>query len=181
MKATLIVVGLATSGFALSCLIWSIRHPQRRLWPTPNGQRKDWIVWPVTFACFGSVVALAILEWGLLSWPHWFRYLFGGIALFAGHALMMPAVHQFGYERTSGAASGLIETGFYKYSRNPQYSGDILILAGWVLISASPSAMFVALAAISVFLLAPFAEEPWMEAQYGAAYRAYKARVRRFI
>lgn len=101
--------------------------------------------------------------------------------LLLGHLLMMPSVRRFGYAKTSGAADGLELTGLYKWSRNPQYVGDILILLGWVVISAAPLAAGVAMVGIAVFVIAPFAEEPWLADKYGAAYDAYRKRVRRFV
>lgn len=32
-----------------------------------------------------------------------------------------------------------------------------------------------------VFVVAPLAEEPWLEEQYGEKYRGYRGRVRRFL
>lgn len=174
-------VGVLTGGFALVALAWSARFPSRGIWPPRDGKRADWIVWPVTFAHFGAVVWLAIAGWGGLDWPLWLRFGAGGALLILGHGLMMPSVRNFGYDKTSGASDGLVLGGLYRYSRNPQYLGDIAILLGWVVLSAAPLAALVAVFGVAVFLVAPLAEEPWLEAQYGADYRDYCARVRRFV
>lgn len=174
-------IGLTTGVFALSALIWSAVFPAKRLWPPHGETRSDWIVWPVTFAHFGAVVWLAVAGWGGWDWPLWLRYGGGGLLLIVGHALMMPAVRDFGYAKTSGASDGFVEGGLYRYSRNPQYVGDIAILLGWVVLSASSLAAMVAALGVAVFIVAPLAEEPWLETQYGEAYRSYRTRVRRFI
>lgn len=174
------LIGLATGLFALSCLLWSVLVPKKRLWP-PTSARSDWIVWPVTFAHFGSVVVLAILGWGDFAAPLWLRVGLGGVMLILGHMLMIPSVRRFGYDKTSGADDGLVTQGLYRWSRNPQYVGDILILLGWCVLSVAPLAACVALVGIAVFIVAPLAEEPWLEAKYGHAYRQYKSTVRRFV
>ena len=56
-----------------------------------------------------------------------------------------------------------------------------LIIAGFVLAANSLLALWPALLAMISAFIAPFAEEPWLEARLGNAYSDYKRRVRRFI
>ncbi|MEJ2759414.1 MAG: methyltransferase, partial [Anaerolineales bacterium] len=86
-----------------------------------------------------------------------------------------------GAENTSGVKDGFIRSGPYRFTRNPQYLGDILLFIGLVLVSNS-SYLFAANALLSlVFLLTPLAEEPWLEEQYGEDYLAYKQATSRFF
>ena len=70
----------------------------------------------------------------------------------------------------------------YAYSRNPQYVADMAIILGmgralgveFGLCSSARSAFF-------ILGLAPFAEEPWLEENYGQQYRDYKTSVRRYF
>jgi protein-S-isoprenylcysteine O-methyltransferase Ste14 len=57
----------------------------------------------------------------------------------------------------------------------------MLILIGWVILSASALTMVAVWLALIAFVLVPFAEEPWLEAKYGSAYRQYKDTTPRFI
>ena len=80
-----------------------------------------------------------------------------------------------------GAKGQLKTEGLHRFSRNPQDVGDIAILIGWALLSASVVALPAILAGIAVFVAFPFAEEGWLEGQYGAAYLRYRKDVRRFL
>ena len=79
-------------------------------------------------------------------------------------------------------ASALVDTGFYRLSRNPIYLGDALILVGWGLglanlASLAAIALFVAY--LNRFQIGP--EERALRTAFGAEYEAYRARVRRWI
>jgi protein-S-isoprenylcysteine O-methyltransferase Ste14 len=82
---------------------------------------------------------------------------------------------------TSEANTKLVVSGPFGYTRNPMYSGVILVSLG-VAIFFGTVPFFVA--TVLLFLLVnsafiPF-EEAKMERQYGAQFRAYKSRVRRW-
>ena len=66
-------------------------------------------------------------------------------------------------------------------SRNPGYVGDLILMGGYVILTDSRLAGLLAIGAALWFLLAPLAEEPWLEAQYGDAYRRYKNHHPRFL
>ena len=82
---------------------------------------------------------------------------------------------------TSGEATGLKTDGLYSWSRNPQYMADVIILIGWGVLTASLWALPVLSIGLAVLLVAPFAEEPWLQEKYGAPYREYKFNVRRYL
>jgi protein-S-isoprenylcysteine O-methyltransferase Ste14 len=82
---------------------------------------------------------------------------------------------------TSEANAKLVVSGPFGYTRNPMYSGVMLVSLG-VAIFFGTVPFFVA--TVLLFLLVnsafiPF-EEAKMERQYGAEFRAYKTRVRRW-
>ncbi|TKZ20589.1 hypothetical protein FAP39_09870 [Shimia litoralis] len=68
-----------------------------------------------------------------------------------------------------------------RYSCNPQYVADITMIVGWIVLCASAVAALVGSAGIVVLIAAPFAEEPWLEEQYGSAFKDYEAKARRFF
>jgi protein-S-isoprenylcysteine O-methyltransferase Ste14 len=78
--------------------------------------------------------------------------------------------------------SEIISTSVFSISRNPLYLGGVLILAGislvfnlpWVLILLIPSVF-----ACYTVLIAP--EERYLAARFGEQYRAYTAKVHRWI
>ena len=66
-------------------------------------------------------------------------------------------------------------------SRNPQYVGDIVFFIGVGVIANSVFLWIAHLLLALVFVVAPLTEEPWLEEQYGDAYREYRRRVPRFL
>ncbi|PXW67178.1 protein-S-isoprenylcysteine O-methyltransferase Ste14 [Loktanella sp. PT4BL] len=182
MQVLLVILGLSIAGAALAAFIWSIAYPTRRIWP-PNRYTAvtPILVWVPTFALFGSLFVLGIWGWGSLDLPNWLRFGVGIPFILAGNIVVWSEVSHFGVPQTGGAIGSLRTAGMYRYSRNPQYMADIAIVSGWMVLSAAPWTLVVAIAAIVVLVAAPFAEEPWLEEQYGQAFDAYRARVRRFL
>ncbi len=78
--------------------------------------------------------------------------------------------------------STLVVAGPFKYTRNPMYLGILVATVGLALVigtiaaSAAPVVFFLFVNFISI----PY-EEDKMERQFGDEYRAYKARIRRWI
>jgi protein-S-isoprenylcysteine O-methyltransferase Ste14 len=79
-------------------------------------------------------------------------------------------------------ASTLVVTGVYRFTRNPMYLGDLLMLLGWAVYLGDVAAfalvpLFVAY--IDRFQIAP--EERAMSDLFGEHYAEYRSRVRRWI
>ncbi len=87
----------------------------------------------------------------------------------------------FGARTIIGLGDKLITTGPYRYSRNPQYMGDSVTMFAYMLFTNSVLVWIIGSLAIVLNILAPFAEEPWLEERFGDAYLEYKRRVPRFI
>ena len=132
----------------------------------------------------------AALSWGiglpLATWPPHREAI--GMAIFFT-ACLMPvwAYAVFRREGTeidpiSETNRALVTGGPYRFSRNPMYLGlvvaalGVAIWAGWPLMLAAPIAAFFT----AQFVHIPF-EEAKMRRQFGAAYDAYVARVRRWL
>ena len=98
-----------------------------------------------------------------------------------GNVVVWMGVAQIGLAATSGEATGLRTQGLYRYSRNPQYVADVLILCGWLILSASAMSLPVVVLGILVLVIAPLAEEPWLAENYGQQYDAYRSNVPRYI
>ena len=87
----------------------------------------------------------------------------------------------FPFRATIGLGDKLITRGPYRYSRNPQYIGDSLNIAGYILLMNSWMVGIIGILGVVLNLLAPFTEEPWLEDRFGDDYRDYKRRVPRFL
>ena len=137
-------------------------------------------VWLIGFmaATWGLARLWAPLGEALL-WP-------GRGLVAAGIVLIVWSALAFRQARTTivphQPPSALVETGPYRFSRNPIYLADLVILAGAALILGAP---------LALILLVPFREvlrhrfilpeEVVLERDLGPAYLDYKARVRRWL
>jgi len=80
------------------------------------------------------------------------------------------------------SASSLVSTGIYRVTRNPMYLGLLLMLFGWATFLANGLAYAIAplfVLYINRFQINP--EERVLLEKFGAAFSAYKARVRRWL
>lgn len=105
-----------------------------------------------------------------------------GIALMGACALQFRRAGTTVNPMKPRKVSALVRTGFYRFSRNPIYLADGLILVGWGLwlsnlASLAAIALFVAY--LNRFQIEP--EERALRAAFGAEFDAYRARVRRWI
>ena len=81
-----------------------------------------------------------------------------------------------------GAASAVVSTGVYRFSRNPMYLGFLLVLAAWAIyLSNALSALFLPafVAYMNRFQIEP--EERVLLAKFGPAFSQYMAAVRRWV
>jgi len=80
------------------------------------------------------------------------------------------------------AASALVSTGVYAFTRNPMYLGMLVVLVAWGLyLSNLAAAALVLLFVPCLNRLQILPEERVLRAKFGAAFDAYAARVRRWI
>jgi protein-S-isoprenylcysteine O-methyltransferase Ste14 len=83
---------------------------------------------------------------------------------------------------TPNAASSLVVTGIYRFTRNPMYLGFFLLLTGWAIylsnaLTFAGPVLFVLY--INRFQIAP--EERALAAKFGTAFDDYRRRTRRWI
>ena len=80
------------------------------------------------------------------------------------------------------AASSLVTTGIYKFTRNPMYVGLLLVVIGWAAFLCSPWALpgpVVFALYITRFQIRP--EERVLTSLFGTEYTAYQSRVRQWL
>ncbi len=138
-------------------------------------------------------LAMFLLAWGVhwlsplsLGLPFWPRVVVGLIVTLATLAAFLHLLLAF---RRVGAAyetislpKTLVTGGLYRWSRNPGYVDLVVLGIGiaiafdnmWVIFLMIPAIVIVRQEAI-------LKEEALLEAAFGAEYRQYKARVRRWI
>lgn len=136
---------------------------------------------PVWLAGFAALAWGQAQLWELPGLP-----LAGSVLAGAGFVLMAVAAWQFARARTTivphELPTTLVTTGIYGYSRNPIYLADVLILSGLCLIWGA----WLSLILVPVFMLVIERrfirlEEARLAASFGPAFKAWAARVRRWI
>lgn len=110
-----------------------------------------------------------------------------GLALLAA-VIALAGVVAFRANKTTvnplkpGAASAVVSSGVYRYSRNPMYLGLLLALAAWAIyLSNALAALFLPafVAYMNQFQIRP--EERALLAKFGPAFSQYLAAVRRWV
>lgn len=143
---------------------------------------------PVIDATFALAMwATARLLPGLSAdWPG--RIVLSVALALAGVLLALAGVVSFRRHRTTvnplkpQAASALVSTGAYAFTRNPMYLGMLVVLVAWGLyLSNLAAAVLVPLFVPCLNRLQILPEERVLRAKFGAAFDAYAARVRRWI
>lgn len=183
MSLALFIISALSAG---SILVLSlVAHFSRRIqfWPPPDG--KSWQHWTFKALFRGFLYPLLILtylEFDLQTHPQrLFQYATGIAMLVIGFGLTFLITFNMGWRNAFGEKRGLNTDGWFAHSRNPIYAATWLGLTGWALIVPSPYVGPLLALWAALYLLAPFLEEPWLEEQYGDAYRIYKKSVPRFF
>src|SRR6185437_783921 len=80
------------------------------------------------------------------------------------------------------ASKALVSSGPYRFSRNPGYLGMALVFAGISLMTSSVWALVALVPTLAVIEFGVIhREERYLERTFGEEYRAYRARVRRWL
>jgi protein-S-isoprenylcysteine O-methyltransferase Ste14 len=110
------------------------------------------------------------------------------VILAAGLLVMLAGVMSFRRARTTvnprkpDAATALVTSGIYRYTRNPMYLGMLMVLLGWAVYLTSPVALLGVLAFwafIGHFQIRP--EEHALAGLFGSTFTDYMSRVRRWL
>ncbi|MFK7887205.1 MAG: isoprenylcysteine carboxylmethyltransferase family protein [Gammaproteobacteria bacterium] len=141
---------------------------------------------PIIGIAFGVAMWLIARKVGVLGFPG--QPLVAAVLMLCGGVIDLLSVAAFFSARTTvnplrpERAESLVVTGFFRYSRNPMYLGMLLILTGWAVWLGQPlNLLLLVWFVLSINTLQIRPEELALEAKFGDDYRAYCARVRRWI
>ena len=118
--------------------------------------------------------------------PGFIHWIWGVSLFIIGMAMVYSSARLFKSNKTNvepwKSTSCIVETGPYKYTRNPIYvAGMILMLAIAFLVNS----VWIVIAEFPFFLFLNFwvvpKEEKYLEAKFGEAYTNYKAKVTRWV
>ena len=141
----------------------------------------SFLVLPGTFAGLIPAWILSIDRNRGHGWP------IGAVPLATGAVILLWCVRDF-YVFGRGTLAPwdppkhLVIVGLYRFTRNPMYVGISLLLAGWSLLTASPSlAIYTASLALGFHLRVLLYEEPRLKQQFGEEWMRYAATVPRWL
>ncbi len=145
---------------------------------------------PPLASLFISCLLIGLIALGTapLPWAYTTRVGIGGSAAIAGLLIAWSGVVSFRRARTTvnplrpEAATSLVASGIYRYTRNPMYLGMLLVLVGWIVFLARPWALVVLPAFVAYmnrFQIGP--EERALEGIFGGEFEAYRRAVRRWL
>ena len=104
----------------------------------------------------------------------------GNIGLYRGindHSAQTPSRIDFELDKLY-----LLTTGCYRYSRNPMYVAELILMFGWVIFYGSIAVLVGLFVWWTIFnFYAVPKEERILEARFGQAYREYKNQVPRWL
>ena len=182
MTTVLFMTGAAVAAGLLGLLLLTLLFPPFRIWPTPgSGTWQGYVFWPLFRSLNVLCFAMAIADrTNLLGLPAWSRL--AAVALLAvSIALFIYSFWVLGRDNSYGAQGGLVTSGIYRWTRNPQ-NLLLIVVYGCLAFAADSAPTYVLCAALmGVYFLMVLAEEPWLEAAYGEPYRRYRIRVPQFF
>lgn len=105
--------------------------------------------------------------------------LIGGLALLVVAQLQMGASWRIGIDER--ANPGLVDTGLFRFCRNPIYLALLVIITGYIAMVPTPISILMWVSAYLMIRLQIHAEEAYLRRSYGEAYDAYVRRVGRLL
>jgi protein-S-isoprenylcysteine O-methyltransferase Ste14 len=178
----LFVVLLLADFLLIFGVVFSIFFPRWRIWPPPRKfSLQFWLSWIVSTIGMLGTPLLGVLDFNSLGGWNWIYFLLGCLAVAIGGFVGVWGVATLSEYQSLGLKGKVITDGPYRYTRNPQYLGFILLYAGIILMTFSFMALVTGAIIIATFVILPFSEEPWLLQEYGKPYEYYCKKVPRFI
>lgn len=175
--ATLVIIILLITS------IYSLIAKDFEFFPPPS--KSSWqyrVFWVLFRIMFFSLVVLSFSAYNTFYvLPNWLRLFVGFPLLMLGFGLAVYLSAKLGWENAHGEDKGLVVKGWYRYSRNPIYLTSFVGMLGWGLFVNSGYVYCLLVFWALMYIIAPFAEEPWLEKKYGKDFKLYKSQVPRFL
>lgn len=153
-----------------------------KFWPPLNSKTKLILNWIPTYIFMGGIVLIGYFDFNTFIFKSIIFKIVSLPLILVGLYIGIIGFISFKTKETLGIdIIKLKTTGIYEISRNPQYTGDILWIFGYMLFCNSLYLYIAGAMAILWFLLAPFAEEPILLNTFGKEFIKYKNITPKFI
>ena len=171
------------AGFTLLALsLASLWRPRIRFWPPPAIDTWQYrVFWWLFRIFFVGVLLVCIMDFGAIGRQGSVQLVAGIVLATIGFGAAFYVTFLLGWKDAHGQANCLTTSGWYRWSRNPIYVVTIMGMVGLGLLAHSWFGYCLLSAWAALYVAAAYLEEPWLEQQYGDAYRAYKSNVPRFL
>ena len=119
-------------------MVVSLLAPERRLWPAGDDDGKRRVYLALSRPLLPAVFATGVLDWsaGPLAAP-WHLGV-GAVGVLAAFAVLNKSAVDLGEAATEGREDELRTDGLYRYTRNPQNVGYVLLFATYAVLANSP-------------------------------------------
>ncbi|MFC6732911.1 MULTISPECIES: isoprenylcysteine carboxylmethyltransferase family protein [unclassified Haladaptatus] len=174
-------IGLAAAVSIIGLYASTLVIPGWRFWPPGEKSWKYFLHWGLIAVFNVTAIGVAVLDWNSGVLPRPASLVVGVPVALVGIWVYVRSEGEFDTDETTGLEGDLHTTGAYARSRNPQYVGMLVGLAGFILVVNSLFLTILLAIHICWLLLLPFVEEPWLEQQFGEPYRKYTNEVPRFV
>lgn len=179
MITTLCVLG-TLAGTLLSILLsFNVLNRTLELWPCGHGTWQSWVFWLLFRTLNVSALIVAAVDFKRIAELDFIRLVAAAVASICGIFYVAGCV-KLGRANLYCGHEGLVTSGIYAWSRNPQYAIAMPAYVTLAIAAASTSMALLVPLLIAVFWLMAANEEPWLESRYGAEYERYKRTVPRF-
>ena len=163
-------------------LILSYSLPRSRVWPPPSRRSwQFWFIWILVDLSYLGFAAAGILDWNSFIFIHWLRIPLGTVFILLGFVLAYWGLRSLSYQTSLGLEGNFIKSGPYQHTRNPQYVGFIVVIAGYSILANSWMTWILGLMGALLFAFTPFVEEPWLADRFGEEYEGYMRSVPRYF
>ncbi len=153
-----------------------------KFWPPLNSKIKLILNWIPTYIFMGGIILIGYLDFNTFFIESIILQIISLPIILIGLYVGIVGFVSFKTKETLGIdIIKLKTTGIYEISRNPQYTGDILWIFGYIIFCNSLYLYIVGPMAILWFLLAPIAEEPILLNIFGKDFIRYKSTTPKFI
>ena len=180
LQSISLVVALVAAVGLGSLLALSLQRPELGLWPAAAGWRHHLAFGLFRVFC-GATVVYALASIGANGLGHWTRYAVGVPVTFVAFGITLWGYRFLGIENTYCESEGLVTSGMYEYSRNPQYVTSVLATVGLGITSGSLMTLGLAAILFALYFLFVLNEERWLLKGYGAAFADYMKSTPRFV